>query len=122
MIRQLINYLIAKLCHPELKESIFGDLEELYELDQIRNPDKADRNYYLNALAFLRYHRLRKKQLSKTQNHMSLFRNYVKVSWRDLSRNRTYATINLLGLVSGLTIALLIFQYVLFETGFECYC
>lgn len=119
MNRRLVNYLISKLCHPELKESIFGDLEELYELDQLRNPGKADRNYFLNAVAFLRYHRLRKKQLSKTQNHMSLFRNYIKVSWRDLLRNRTYATINLLGLVSGLTIALLIFQYVLFETGFD---
>ncbi|MDW3193845.1 MAG: ABC transporter permease [Cytophagales bacterium] len=119
MIRRLITYLITKLCHPELKESIFGDLEELYELDQIRSPDKADRNYCLNALAFLRFHRLRKKQLSKTQNHMSLFKNYVKVSLRDLTRNRTYATINLLGLVSGLTVALLIFQYVLFETGFD---
>lgn len=119
MIRQWINYLIIKLCHPELKESIFGDLEELYELDLARNPKKANRNYCLNALAFLRYHRLRKRQLSKTQNHMSLFKNYVKVSWRDLARNRTYAAINLIGLISGLTVALLIFQYVLFETGFD---
>lgn len=119
MIRRLVNFLIAKLCHPELKESIFGDLEELFELDLARNPNKANRNYCLNALAFLRYHRLRKKQLSKTQNHMSLFKNYIRVSWRDLLRNRTYSAINLIGLVSGLTVALLIFQYVLFETGFD---
>ncbi len=119
MIRRLVNFLIMKLCHPELKEAIFGDLEELYELDKHRNTKKANWNYCLNALAFLRYHRLRKKQMSKTQNHMSLFKNYVKVSWRDLTRNRTYATINLIGLVSGLTVAFLIFQYVLFETGFD---
>ncbi len=119
MIRRLVNYLITRVCHPALKESIFGDLEELYELDRDRNPKRANRNYCLNALAFLRYHRLRKKQLSKTQNHMSLFKNYVKVSWRDLARNRTYAAINLMGLVSGLTVALLIFQYVLFETSFD---
>lgn len=119
MIRGLVNFLITKLCHPELKESIFGDLEELYELDRQRVPNKANRNYCLNAVAFLRYHRLRNKRLSKTQNHMSLYKNYVKVSWRDLTRNRTYAAINLMGLVSGLTVALLIFQYVLFETGFD---
>lgn len=119
MIRRFVQYFLTRLCHETLRESIFGDLQELYALDLIRDPKRADRKYFFNALAFLRYHRLRKKQLSKTHNHMSLIKNYVKVSWRDLSRNRTYTVISLTGLVAGLTVALLIFQYVLFETGFD---
>ena len=119
MMRRLVNTLINKLCRSELRESILGDLEELYELDQHRNPKKADRNYLFNAVAFLRYHRLRKKQMSKTRNHMSLFNNYVKVSFRDLIRHKVYSIINLVGMVSGWAVALLILQYVLFETGFD---
>ncbi len=50
---------------------------------------------------------------------MSLLRNYCKVSFRDLLRNKTYSTVNLVGLTSGLTVALMILQYVLYETGFD---
>lgn len=119
MMRRLANLLISRMCDPDLSESIFGDLEELYELDQQQNPARANRKYLINALAFLRYRRLRKRKRSKTQNYMSLFTNYAKVSFRDLIRHRTYAVINLIGMISGLTVALLILQYVLFETGFD---
>ncbi|MEQ9296978.1 MAG: FtsX-like permease family protein [Cyclobacteriaceae bacterium] len=50
---------------------------------------------------------------------MSLIKNYVKVSWRDLLRHKTYTTINLMGLVSAMTISLMILQYVVYETGFD---
>ncbi len=50
---------------------------------------------------------------------MILFKNYLKVSVRDLKRNKTFAAINLIGLVAGMTISLLMLQYVLFETSFD---
>ncbi|MEM9328178.1 MAG: ABC transporter permease [Bacteroidota bacterium] len=50
---------------------------------------------------------------------MSLLHHYLKVSGRDLIRHKTFSAINLIGLVSGMTIFLLILQYVLFETSFD---
>ncbi|MEO9870245.1 ABC transporter permease [Ekhidna sp.] len=117
--KQLI-WLLSKCCNPALWESIEGDLMELFLLDLKKKGErKAKFNYFLNALAFLRYHRLRKRQNSKKLNHMALIQNYLKVSFRDLKRNKTFTGINLFGLIAGMTVSLLMFQYVLFETSFD---
>ncbi|MEL6559270.1 MAG: ABC transporter permease [Bacteroidota bacterium] len=50
---------------------------------------------------------------------MGLFKNYLKVSWRDLTRNKTFAVVNLVGLVAGFTACLLILQYVFYESSFD---
>ncbi|GAB3316493.1 ABC transporter permease [Larkinella ripae] len=48
-----------------------------------------------------------------------MIRNYVKIAWRNLSRNLAFSTINLLGLVLGLTAALVIFLVIRHETGYD---
>ncbi len=117
---KFLTSLLSKCCNTALWESIEGDLAELFFLDlKKKGKRKAQVNYFLNALAFLRYHRLRKKQNSKTPNNMALIKNYLKVSFRDLKRNKTFAAINLFGLIAGMTVSLLMFQYVLFETSFD---
>ncbi|MEO9483950.1 MAG: ABC transporter permease [Ekhidna sp.] len=117
---KILTTLLSKCCKSALWESIEGDLTELFFIDlEKKGRRKAQINYFLNALAFLRYHRLRKRQNSKTLNHMALIQNYLKVSYRDLKRNKTFTGINLFGLVAGMTVSLLMFQYVLFETSFD---
>ena len=103
---------------PELWESIEGDLEELYcyELERMSSA-RARWRYFVNAVAFFRYHRLR--QYSKTHNQMDLLKNYLKVSIRDIRRHRLFSSINLLGLVTGFTVMLLVLQYALFQFGFD---
>lgn len=103
---------------PELWESIEGDLYELYSYEVGKlGTRRAKWRYLVNSLAFFRYHRLR--QYSKTRNQMDLFKNYLKVSIRDIRRHRVFSGINLFGLVTGFTVLLLITQYTLFETGFD---
>ncbi|WOK08804.1 FtsX-like permease family protein [Imperialibacter roseus] len=111
---------LRKFCHSDLWEAIEGDLYEIYlsDLKQF-SARKSSRNYVLNAIAFLRYHRLRKKNYSTTQNNMDLLQNYLKVSYRDLVRHKTFTAINMVGLVAGISTCLLILQYVLFETSFD---
>ncbi len=119
-MRRITNWLLNRYCHPRLYEAISGDLEELYELDVDKyGQRRADRYYVVNSILSLRYHRLRKGKTTKTQKNMSLVKNYVKVSWRDLLSHKTYTSINLIGLVSAMTISLMILQYVVFETGFD---
>lgn len=119
---KLLTSLLSKCCNSVLWESIEGDLAELFFLDyKKKGKRRAQLNYFLNALAFLRYHRLRKRQHSKTLNNMALIQNYLKVSFRDLKRNKTFTSINLFGLIAGMTVSLLMLQYVLFETSFDDY-
>ncbi|MBL4904624.1 MAG: ABC transporter permease [Flavobacteriaceae bacterium] len=48
-----------------------------------------------------------------------MFKNYLKVAFRSLNKNRTYAFINILGLALGLTITILVFMFVKGETSYD---
>lgn len=48
-----------------------------------------------------------------------MIRNYIKTAWRSLLRNKSYATINVVGLAVGIAACLLIFLIVQFETSFD---
>ena len=48
-----------------------------------------------------------------------MFKNYLKISWRNLSKNKAFSTINILGLSIGLGCFLLISLYVLDELSFD---
>ncbi len=44
-----------------------------------------------------------------------MFRNYLKIAWRNLIRNKVYSIINLLGLSTGITVCLMIFLFIMNE-------
>lgn len=48
-----------------------------------------------------------------------MLKNYFKVAFRNLNRNRVYAFINILGLALGLTVSILVFMFVKDETSYD---
>jgi ABC-type antimicrobial peptide transport system permease subunit len=50
-----------------------------------------------------------------------MLKNYLKIAWRNLKRNKTYTTINILGLTLGITCALVIFLIIRFGFSFDTY-
>jgi len=48
-----------------------------------------------------------------------MIKNYFKIAWRNLLRNKSYAAINIAGLAIGIAACLLIFLIVHFETSFD---
>lgn len=50
-----------------------------------------------------------------------MIRNYFKIAWRNLMKNKTFSFINIFGLAIGLTCCLLIALYLNFELGFDKY-
>ncbi len=48
-----------------------------------------------------------------------MFKNYLKVAFRSLNKNRTYAIINILGLALGLAVTILVFMFIKDETSYE---
>ncbi|MFB0495862.1 putative ABC transport system permease protein [Mucilaginibacter sp. OAE612] len=57
----------------------------------------------------------------KKTNPYAMFKNYFKIAWRNLMRNKSYATINVTGLAIGIAACLLIFLVVQYQTGFDNY-
>lgn len=50
-----------------------------------------------------------------------MWMNYIKIAWRNLSRNRMFSIINILGLAIGIAASLLILQYVSHELSYDAF-
>jgi len=48
-----------------------------------------------------------------------MFKNYFKTAWRNLIRNKTYATLNIVGLSLGIACSILIFTIVSYHLSFD---
>ncbi len=48
-----------------------------------------------------------------------MFKNYLKIAWRNIIRNKAFSSINILGLAIGIAASLLILQYVAFELSYD---
>lgn len=48
-----------------------------------------------------------------------MFKNYFKITWRNIRKQRFYAFLNILGLTIGMTCCFLIFMYVRFEKSYD---
>ena len=50
-----------------------------------------------------------------------MFRNYLKIAWRSLMKNKTFSFINIFGLSVGLTCCMLITIYLYHEVSYDKY-
>lgn len=48
-----------------------------------------------------------------------MLKNYIKIAWRNISRNKVFSAINIMGLAIGIAASLLILQYVAYELSYE---
>src|SRR5476649_1017548 len=48
-----------------------------------------------------------------------MIKNYLKIGWRNLRKNKVFSLINVLGLSLGMAACLLILQYVNFELSYD---
>jgi hypothetical protein len=58
-----------------------------------------------------------RKKINTTK--YSMFRSYFKIGWRNLSRNKAYASINIGGLALSMTCGVLIFTFVKHHLSYD---
>ncbi len=54
-------------------------------------------------------------------NRNFMFKNYFKIAWRNLTRNKSYAAINITGLAVGIAVCMVIFIIIQFQTSFDSF-
>ncbi|SEO62693.1 ABC transporter permease [Mucilaginibacter sp. OK283] len=54
-------------------------------------------------------------------NRNYMFKNYFKIAWRNLTRNKSYAAINIIGMAVGIAVCMMIFIIIQYHTSFDAF-
>ena len=112
--------ILERFCPERLLEEVEGDLFEEYQYQLKKyGARKANRDYIISVAAFMSpFSRKRKAEYQSSSLFTTImWKNYFVTAMRNISRNRTYSIINLMGLTLGLASCMLIFQYVIYENS-----
>ena len=137
------DWLLEAFCAPHLLEEVQGDLYERYVRDVAQmGVAKAKRTYGINVMGFFRpraglpfalkrqppvgmsrrgtaHHGPYSDNSSTPLFRPAMLQNYFKIAFRNLARNKAYASINIIGLSIGLAAAMLIMLYTKDEVSYD---
>ncbi|RAJ99775.1 putative permease [Larkinella arboricola] len=122
--------LLEWFCAPHLLEEVQGDLYERF----LRNArlfgiPYARRQYGREVLSFLKpraggpfFFKRQSENFPTTYlMNTSMIRNYLKIAWRNIAHNKSFSTINILGLSLGMACSLLIGLWIQDELSVDAY-
>src|SRR5258708_2136429 len=109
-------------CHPKLRDHIEGDLLETYN-EQVRSfgKRKADIKFIIDVLLLCRPGIIKPAEGYKSLNTYDMFKNYFKIGWRNIARQRLYTTINVSGLALGICACVVIYTITSYELNFDTF-
>ncbi len=109
----LANWLASKFINESFLEEFLGDLKEIYE-ERLSSRGRfyAKWMYWVDALHLLMGFTSFSRFTNSNTLTIFMLSNHLKISWRNLRRNRGYSSLNLLGLILGFTTSLLIYLWV----------
>lgn len=102
---------LRRIYGEELFDDVYGDLHEMY-LDRVekRGLLLANIQFITDAVLSIRNYDLKTQRRSTQNNTIAMFKNYLKITVRTISKNKVYSTLNILGLALGIAACLFILQ------------
>ncbi len=109
-------------CHPKLRDSIEGDLMELYE-ERVREAGKrkADIKFVRDVLLLFRPGIIKPVEGYKNLNTYGMLKNYFKISTRNIFKHKMISLINVFSLAIGLAACVVIYLFVSDERSFDAF-
>lgn len=116
---KLADKFLEWYCHDDHIDILRGDVYELYE-DRLERGNKflADLYFWFDVIGLCRPFAFKNRTIENT-NTIAMFRNYFKITYRNLIRQKVYSFINISGLSIGLACSILIFLYVSNELSYD---
>lgn len=106
-------------CREDYLEEIEGDLIEIFEYQYEESPGKAKRQFMWRVVKSFQPSFIKSFQKFNNSNTTAMFKNYVKVSWRNLKRQPFFTALNTFGLAIGMAGGLLISLFIYDELSFD---
>ncbi|MDJ1492586.1 ABC transporter permease [Cytophagaceae bacterium DM2B3-1] len=114
-----LDRLLERFCAPHLWEEVQGDLHERYQLRFNRiSKTKADWLYFRDIFSYLRPS-IFKRRHSPRPVLTDMLRNYFLIAFRNLTRQKAFSVINILGLSVGMACSILILLWVQDELSYD---
>ena len=76
---------------------------------------------YPQFATVISYQKTTQKWSQEKLTRSFMFKNYLKIAWRNLIRNKSYSAINVTGLAVGITVCMIIFIIIQFQTSFDSF-
>ncbi len=114
--RDLLKVIFASSIYDE----VYGDLHELYQ-GRLEEKGKryANRHFYKDIFLSIRNFKLRRQKSKYSKTPLAMYKNYWKISFRNIFKNKIYSALNIAGLAIGLVSCFFILQYVKHEKGYD---
>ena len=99
-------------CKPKLAEDLVGDLNEYFARNvELMGPRRAKLIYIIDAFKFFRTYTVRAPKFVNLLINRIMIGSYIKTSVRNVTRNKLFSTINIVGLAIGMSIGLLLIAF-----------
>ena len=118
--RKAIQFL-RWFCRGDYVEEIEGDLTEVFRKQCETSPREARLRFAWSVVRYLRPEFIKSFKSAQSINPYPMYKNYFKVGMRNLVRNLGYSTINIVGLASGMAVAMIIGFWVFDELSYNKY-
>jgi putative ABC transport system permease protein len=107
-------------CHPKLRDSIEGDLMELYE-ERVREGGKrrADLKFIGDVFLLFRPGIIKPTEGYQQLNNYGMIKSYFIIGWRSLVKQKMYSAIKIGGFALGIAACLLITLYIKDELSYD---
>src|SRR5260221_3531129 len=116
---QLAKKLLTWFLRDDLAEEVHGDLEEqFYSIMKNKSSVRAKLCYWYQVFHYMRPFAIRKSK-SYHSNQYAMFESYLKIGWRNLSRQKMYSSIKIGGFAAGIAACLLIALFIRTELGYD---
>ena len=115
------TWFLNRFCTQDLLEEIHGDLHEQFfdHVDQY-GESKAKRIYSWTILRSLRPYLFKTPNRKKYRlNQFDMFKNYLKIAFRNLVKQKGYTLTNIFGLTTGIVSVFLIMIFIDSELSYD---
>ncbi len=118
---KFLLWCLRQCCLANRLDDLQGDFLELHEQNKLtKGKFRASLGFFIDCLSLLPL-KLFTKNKRYTNSFNLMIRNYIKISYRNLVRDKVYAFINISGLAIGMACAFVIFVHVKLELSFDAF-
>lgn len=119
---KLILRFLKWFCDPHMHRYLEGDLLELFEAEvSQKGSRRAKWGFFWEVLKLFRPGIIKSIYGQNKLNQLGMVRNYYKMAFRSIKKDRVHTFINVFGIAIGMAAVILILQYTSFEFSYDSF-